>query len=120
MNKLIDYAKKNKTIIIVVIILFALILALYYINTKSSSSQTAGDFTQKTQTEIKLASILSNIKGVGQSDVMINEGEDGEICGVVIVCTGADNIMVRNDILNAVSTALKVEKNLIAIYSMTV
>ena len=120
MNKPIDYLKNNKTIVIVVLVLFTLIFALYFINTQSSTTQTAGDFTQKTQTEIKLASILSNIKGVGQSDVMINVGQNGEICGVVIVCDGADNIMVRNDILNAVSTALNVDKNLIVIYSMTV
>ena len=48
---------------------------------------------------------------------MINEGENG-VLGVVIVCEGANNIMTRNDILNAVSTALNIDKNLIAIYSM--
>ena len=48
---------------------------------------------------------------------MINESENG-IPGVVIVCVGADNIMTRNDILNAVSTALDVDKKIIAIYSM--
>ena len=32
----------------------------------------------------------------------------------------ADNIMTRSDILNAVSTALDIDKKIIAIYSMTV
>ena len=50
---------------------------------------------------------------------MINES-DGQILGVVIVCQGADNIMTRSNILNAVSTALKINKDIIAIYSMTV
>lgn len=48
---------------------------------------------------------------------MINEGENG-ILGVVIVCEGANNLMTRNDILNAVSTALNIDKKIIAIYSM--
>ena len=37
---------------------------------------------------------------------------------VVIVCRGADNIMTRSDILNVVSTALNIQKNIIAIYAM--
>ena len=61
--------------------------------------------------------ILSSIEGVGDTEVMINEGKDG-IEGVVIVCRGADSIMVRNNILNAVSTAMKVDKKNIVIYSM--
>lgn len=48
---------------------------------------------------------------------MINESKDG-ILGVIIVCEGADSIMTKNTILNAVSTALNINKNLIAIYSM--
>ena len=48
---------------------------------------------------------------------MITE-EEGVVTGVVIVCEGAHRIMVRNDILNAVSTALNINKNIIAIYSM--
>ena len=50
---------------------------------------------------------------------MITENE-GKILGVVIVCEGADNIMTRSSILNAVSTALNIDKKIIAIYSMTV
>jgi stage III sporulation protein AG len=54
---------------------------------------------------------------VGQTEVLINEGEEG-ITGVVIVCEGGNSILVKNDILNVVSTALNINKNIIAIYSM--
>ena len=50
---------------------------------------------------------------------MITEN-DGQIMGVVIVCEGANNIMTRSNILNAVSTALNIDRKIIAIYSMTV
>ena len=50
---------------------------------------------------------------------MITE-EEGKIIGVVIVCEGANNLMTRSSILNVVSTALNVDKKIIAIYSMTV
>ena len=36
------------------------------------------------------------------------------------VINNADNIMTRSNILNAVSTALHIDKKIIAIYSMTV
>lgn len=120
MRKVIDYVKENKKIIIVVLLIVILIGAVYLINSKTKTSGSLiSTSTEKSETEVKLTGILKNIKGVGNTDVMITENE-GEILGVVIVCEGANNIMTRSDILNAVSTALGINKKLIAIYSMTV
>ena len=117
---MINYLKANIKVIVVACIVLVLIGILFVINAGGKDDNTAATVSvQKTETEIKLARLLTNIKGVGESDVMINESE-GEITGVVIVCRGADNIMTRNDILNAVSTALNINKSIIAIYSMTV
>ncbi len=120
MRKVIDYVKENKKIIIVVLLIVILLGAVYIIDKgkKKNSKVTATD-TEKSSTEIKLCGILSNIEGVGSTDVMITENE-GEILGVVIVCEGANSIMTRSNILNAVSTALNIDKKIIAIYSMTV
>lgn len=116
MKKLLDCLKKNKLILIIISVILILIIAVvifggYGDGVSVSSTQ------DKTSTEIKLERILSSIEGVGESQVMINQSENG-IDGVVIVCRGADNIMVRNDIINAVSTALNIEKNNIAVYAM--
>ena len=120
MRKVIDYVKQNKKIIIVVLLIVILIGAVYLIDkSKKPSKDTTAVSSQKSATEIKLTGLLSNIQGVGNTDVMITENE-GEILGVVIVCEGANNIMTRNNILNAVSTALNIDKKIIAIYSMTV
>ena len=119
MRKVIDYVKQNKKIIIVVLLIAILIGAVYLINKSTkSSTNTAGNST-RSETENKLTGILSHIEGAGNTDVMITEN-DGEILGVVIVCEGANNLMTRSNILNAVSTALKIDKKIIAIYSMTV
>ncbi|MDE7082765.1 MAG: hypothetical protein K2O89_03570 [Clostridia bacterium] len=109
----------NKKIIIVVILIIVLVGTIYFINkaAEGKSTVTTASTADKSATEVKLTGILSSIEGVGATDVMINEGENG-VLGVVIVCEGANNIMTRNDILNAVSTALNIDKNLIAIYSM--
>ena len=121
MRKVIDYVKENKKIIIVVLLIVILIGTVYFINKgkKSSTSNVSAVSSQKSETEVKLTGILRNIEGVGNTDVMITEN-DKEIIGVVIVCEGANNIMTRSNILNAVSTALNIDKKIIAIYSMTV
>ncbi len=120
MRKVIDYVKENKKIIIVVLLIAVLIGTVYLIDKgKRSSSQSATVNSAKSQTEVKLTGILKSIEGVGNTDVMITE-EEGKIIGVVIVCEGANNLMTRSSILNVVSTALNVDKKIIAIYSMTV
>lgn len=118
MQKVLDFVKANKKIIIVVTLLVILLGTLYFINKGSQSPTAATLSTQdKSQTEQNLIRILSSIDGVGTTDVMINESE-GNITGVIIVCDGADNIMTRSNILNAVSTAFNIDKKIIVIYSM--
>ena len=119
MRKVLDFVKANKKIIIVVVMIIILVGTVYFINksAEGKAASTVSSFEGKSETEIKLMKILSSIEGVGETEVMINEGKDG-IEGVVIVCKGADNIMTKNNILNAVSTALNVDKKNIAIYSM--
>jgi hypothetical protein len=117
MKKILEYINANKKVLIIIILIAVLILAAVIINNKSNTTEQTATTTSQTTTEKKLSEILSSISGVGKSQVLINEGESG-IEGVVIVCEGANNIMARNDILNAVSTALNIQKNIIAIYAM--
>ena len=119
MRKVIDYVKKNKKIIIVVLLIAILIGTVYIIDKGKSNTASTAANSAKSATEVKLTEILSSIEGVGRTDVMITE-EEGKIVGVVIVCDGADNLMTRSNILNAVSTALNIDKKIIAIYSLTV
>ena len=118
MRKVIDYVKKNRKIIIVVLLLAILIGTVYIIDKGKSSKSTTAN-SAKSETEVKLIQLLSGIEGVGKTDVMITQ-EEGKVVGVVIVCEGADNLMTRSNILNAVSTALNIDKKIIAIYSLTV
>ncbi len=120
MRKALDWVKENKKIIIAVTAIILILCILYFINKGTQSPTAATVSTQeKSPTEQKLMGILTNMDGVGTTDVMINE-TDGTITGVVIVCRGADNIMTRSNILNAVSTALNIDKKIIAIYSMEI
>lgn len=119
MRKALDWVKQNKKIIITVALLLVILGALYFIKKGSNTTAATVSTQVKSATEQKLISILSNMDGVGATDVMIHES-NGEVAGVVIICQGADNIMTRNNILNAVSTALNIDKKIIAIYSMEI
>ena len=115
MNRIASWIKERKKLIIVLLLIVLLIAVVYlFFGTESDDSSAS---VNKTATETKLEALLEAIEGVGDAEVMITTDDDG-IVGVVIVCEGASSIMVRNDILNAVSTALNINKNIIAIYSM--
>jgi len=117
MRKVLDFVNANKKIIIVIVLIIILVGTIYFLNKGSGKTAATGAVTAQSATEKKLGTILSSIEGVGATEVMVNEGEEG-ILGVGIVCEGANNIMTRNTLLNAVSTALNIEKNIIAIYSL--
>ena len=113
MKKFIEVLKANKNILVIAAIVLALVVLVVVFN----GSGEGEDGAAVSDDEQRLQTILSHMEGVGESRVMISRGEDG-IDGVVIVCDGAENIMTRSDILNAVSTALNIDKNIIAIYAM--
>ncbi len=116
MNRAIEYVKEHRKIfvILILLILFVLLGVVLYGSNKSITDVST---TSSSETELKLMNILSEIEGVGKAEVMITETENG-VDGVIIVCEGANNIMTRNDVLNAVITAFKIEKSNIAIYAM--
>ena len=65
--------------------------------------------------ECKLVSILEQIDGVGQTQVMIGSSEDGEK-RVVVVCEGADHISVIMDVREAAANALGIDEKFVKIY----
>ena len=115
MKKVVEYLKENKNILIVGVLILILILAVALINSGGGGSVSSDSL--KSQEELKLTRILSELEGVGDAEVMITSDGDG-VKGVVIICEGAENIMVKSSILNVVSTALNIDKNNIAIYAM--
>lgn len=119
MRKVLNFVNENKKIIIVVILIIILVGTIYFMNKASGAADSTANVKAQSATEIKLSKILSSIEGVGTTDVMITENDEG-ILGVIIVCEGADNIMTKSNILNAVSTALNIDKKIIAIYSMNI
>lgn len=116
MNRWLKVIKKNKNVFILCIVVVALIIVLYFLNLGQDEG---AKNVMKTEAEIKLVNVLEGVDGVGQVDVFIYEN-DKKIEGIIIVCQGANDVMVRNNVLNLVSTAFNVDKNIIAIYLMKI
>ena len=117
---------KNIKIILGLIIVAILILTYGSIKLKTESlnngttkeSQTTVTSAEYTEEEKKLADILSEIEGIGKTKVMICNGTEEQINGVIVVAEGANIPLVELQIKNAVATALKVNFNSVKVYSM--
>lgn len=59
-------------------------------------------------TEVALTTILSDIKGAGEVDVMIRYDDKNEITGVILTSTGAGNSVVKRDLTNAVAAVFDI------------
>lgn len=84
--------------------------------------------TLATTEEIRLESILSQLEGVGDADVMItyqyeeeadavftNQNNDRKVAGVIVVCEGAGNVVIKNDIINAVATVYDISASKVVV-----
>lgn len=71
-----------------------------------------GGAVQPDGEEARMERLLSGIDGAGKVSVMIAQGSDGEIGGVVVVSSGADDIRVKLELQRVVRTltGLELEK----------
>ncbi len=97
---------------IVVIVLLLLVVVVFIVRNENDSKNVA---LQGTETEQKLASILREIDGVGEVQVMIGETEEGQR-SVVVVCDGARNLQVIMDVREAAAAAVGTQENQVKIY----
>ena len=65
--------------------------------------------------EKRMERLLSSIEGAGRVSVMISQGTDGEIAGVVVAASGADDLRVMLELQRAVRTLTGLELDRIEI-----
>lgn len=104
---------KWKDVIVISILAIVLIIAVWRIfggdKTESEPSSTL------TSNEEKVSKLLAQIEGVGESNVMICETEEG-VQSVVVVCEGANNLQVVMDVREAVAAALGTNAKSVKVY----
>ena len=67
-------------------------------------------------TETALCNILTDIKGVGKVDVMLQYNSDEEISGVIVTAEGAQDPVIRNDLVNAVRAVFNIPVSSVMVF----
>lgn len=119
--------------VIAAIFLFDMLSPKKSASAEKQSAQT--DFSQyESELEQKLAEILANIEGTGEINVMITVENTEEtilsekettvtktimpkIRGVIIICGGAENVIVRQKITEAVTRVFDISSTKVAVVS---
>ena len=66
--------------------------------------------------EMTLSEILTDIDGVGAVDVMIRQGEDNAISGVIITAEGAGDPVIRDSITRAVAAVYNIPASNVVVF----
>ncbi len=71
---------------------------------------------ENVSTETALCNILTDINGVGKVDVMLQYGEDDQITGVIVTAEGAENPVIKNDLVNAVRAVFNIPVSSVMVF----
>ena len=66
--------------------------------------------------EMTLSEILTDIDGVGEVDVMIRQGEDNGISGVIITAEGAGDPVIKENITRAVAAVYNIPASNVVVF----
>ena len=106
--------KGTKNIKIIALVFIIAIALIIYSNVVASDKDEKQSFQNDEET--RLASILSSVDGAGDVETMITKSS-GQIVGVLVIATGANNPLVRLRLLNAASSALGVDSETVSVMS---
>ena len=104
--------KNIKIIVLIFIIAIALIIYSNVATTKQSAQ------TFQNDEEARLSSRLSSVEGAGEVETMITKSS-GQVVGVLVIADGANNPLVRLRLLQAASSALGVDSEIVSVMSRT-
>ena len=121
-SRLIAKLKTVKNVELVIAVILALIAAVaYFVVTAGSAKEDVGSTVvsaQMTETEARLAEMISEISGVGKSRVLITTGEGSDVIGVIVVAEGAENMANRINVIRCVEKATGATVDEIAVFEM--
>lgn len=102
-----------KIIAIVIILCVALLSFDVFTQNKDGRKQIIDD---DGGTEAALCSILTDIKGVGDVDVMLQYNEKEQISGAIVTAEGAGDPVVRNNLVNAVRAVFNIPVSSVMVF----
>ena len=110
---------KNLEIIIAALLAIIAIVVYFAVSTKGASPKNATQSTvEMTETEARVAKMISDIAGVGKARVLITNGADKEVVGVIVVAEGASDMNNRVKMIRLVEKATGASVDRIEIFEM--
>jgi hypothetical protein len=101
--------------IIAVIIIISISLLSFDVFTQNKDPRRQ-IIDETVSTETALCNILTDIKGVGAVDVMLQYGDDEQISGVIVTAEGAENPVIRNNLVNAVRAVFNIPVSSVMVF----
>ncbi len=102
-----------KIIAVLIIISVALLSFDVFTQNKDGRKQIIDD---DGGTEAALCNILTDMKGVGKVDVMLQYDKEDQISGVIVTAEGAGDPVVRNDLVNAVRAVFNIPASSVMVF----
>jgi len=97
-----DPVIKDRCIKIFVVIIIAIVILLSFDVFSQNKDGRRQIVDKDGGVEADLCMILSDIDGVGEVDVMLQYDEDENVTGAIVTAGGADDPVVKNNVINAV------------------
>ena len=66
--------------------------------------------------ESALCNILTDIKGVGKVDVMLQYNDDEQVSGVIVTAEGAEDPIIKNNLVNAVRAVFNIPVSNVVVF----
>lgn len=111
---------KDKGIKIIAFLIIAAVILLsfdVFTNSKDGRRQIVDD---DGGVEAELCSILSDINGVGDVDVMLQYDEDEQITGAIVTAQGAGDPVVKNNVINAVMALFNISASSVEVFEKSI
>ena len=100
----------------IIVLIFIIAIALIIYSNVATPKRSAQTFQNDEET--RLSSILSSVEGAGEVETMITKSS-GQVVGVLVIADGANNPLVRLRLLQAASSALGVDSEIVSVMSRT-
>lgn len=109
--------KVKELMIKVIAVLIILSVALLSFDVFTENTDERKQIIDETvDTETQLCNILTDINGVGDVDVMLQYDEDSKISGVIVTAEGAENPIIKNNLVNAVRAVFNIPVSSVMVF----
>lgn len=107
--------KETMVKVIAVLIIISVALLSFDVFTQNTDERKQV-IDESVDTKTALCSILTDINGVGDVDVMLQYDEDEQISGVIVTAEGAENPVIKNDLVNAVRAVFNIPVSSVMVF----